>query len=87
GFTPRVRTFRQALSRLSRAMMVRENGMVLMTMRVIKDGFAKSQGVAIELRSDWGTFFAATSKGFPSHSAHARHLRKEREKRLVASPV
>ncbi|MEW6258699.1 MAG: hypothetical protein AB1547_02200 [Thermodesulfobacteriota bacterium] len=30
--------------------------------------------------------FAAISKGFPSHPAHARHLRKAREKRLFATP-
>ncbi|MEW6261389.1 MAG: hypothetical protein AB1547_15950, partial [Thermodesulfobacteriota bacterium] len=30
--------------------------------------------------------FAAVSKGFPSHPAHARHYRKAREKRLFAEP-
>ncbi|MEW6259530.1 MAG: hypothetical protein AB1547_06440, partial [Thermodesulfobacteriota bacterium] len=30
--------------------------------------------------------FAASSKGFPSHPADARHLQKAREKRLVAGP-
>ncbi|MEW6260460.1 MAG: hypothetical protein AB1547_11230 [Thermodesulfobacteriota bacterium] len=30
--------------------------------------------------------FAAVSKGFPSHPAYARHLRKAREKRLFAGP-
>ncbi|MEW6261330.1 MAG: hypothetical protein AB1547_15655, partial [Thermodesulfobacteriota bacterium] len=30
--------------------------------------------------------FAAVSKGFPSHPAYARHLRKARENRLFAGP-
>ncbi|MEW6260523.1 MAG: hypothetical protein AB1547_11555 [Thermodesulfobacteriota bacterium] len=30
--------------------------------------------------------FAASSKGFPSHPAYARHLQKAREKRLFATP-
>ncbi|MEW6259164.1 MAG: hypothetical protein AB1547_04585, partial [Thermodesulfobacteriota bacterium] len=30
--------------------------------------------------------FAAVSKGFPSHPAYARHLRKARKKRLFAAP-
>ncbi|MEW6260010.1 MAG: hypothetical protein AB1547_08895 [Thermodesulfobacteriota bacterium] len=30
--------------------------------------------------------FAAVSKGFPSHPAYARHLRKARENRLFATP-
>ncbi|MEW6260465.1 MAG: hypothetical protein AB1547_11255 [Thermodesulfobacteriota bacterium] len=30
--------------------------------------------------------FAASSKGFPSHPADARHLQKAREKRLFATP-
>ncbi len=44
------------------------------------DGVATSQEVSVESRGDWGTFFAASSKGLPSLPADARHLRKAPEK-------